>query len=115
MDANAAGGTDRGVCGQYKQNGGGVGADEAGVGAGAVCRGNGTQKQRNGRRLGDTEMQRVRKVMALVDYGGARGRAKGHTVQVVSPQASATGAADQGVTNLVQDGLTWWVVEPRGD
>ena len=32
----------------------------------------------------------------------------------MSPQASATGAADQGVTNLVQDGHTWWVVEPRG-
>ena len=33
----------------------------------------------------------------------------------MSPQASATGAADQGVTDLVQDGHTWWVVEPRGD
>ena len=33
--------------------------------------------------------------MAMVDYdGAAMGRAKGHTVQVVSPQASATGAAD---------------------
>ena len=42
-------------------------------------------------------------------------RAKGHTIQVVSPQASATGAADQGVTDLVQDGHTWWVVEPGGD
>ena len=64
----------------------------------------------------DTEMHRVRKVMAMVDYdGAAMGMAKGHTVQVVSPQASATGAADQGVTDLVQDGHTWWVVEPRGD
>ena len=36
------------------------------------------------------------------------------SIQVVSPQASATGAADQGVTDLVQVGHTWWVVEPRG-
>ena len=64
----------------------------------------------------DTEMHRMRKVMAMVEYDGAAvGRAKGHTIQVVSPQASATGAADQGVTDLVQDGHTWWVVEPRGD
>ena len=36
----------------------------------------------------DTEMRRVRKVMAMVDYNGAAmGRAKGHTVPVVSPQA----------------------------
>ena len=64
----------------------------------------------------DTEMHRMRKVMAMVDYDGAAGRrAKGHTVQVVSPQASAEGAADQGVTDHVQDGHTWWVVEPRGD
>ena len=33
----------------------------------------------------------------------------------MSPQASATGAADQGVTDLVRDGHTWWVVEPRGN
>ena len=60
----------------------------------------------------DTEMHRVRKVMAMVDYdGAAMGRAKGHTIQVVSPQASATGAADQGITDLVQDGHTWWVLE----
>ena len=52
----------------------------------------------------------------MVDYDEAAGRrAKGHTIQVVSPQASATGAAYQGVTDLVQDGHTWWVVEPRGD
>ena len=57
----------------------------------------------------DTEMHRMRKVMAIFVR-----RAKGHTIQVVSPQASATGAADQGVTDLVQDGHTWWVVEPRG-
>ena len=64
----------------------------------------------------DTKMHPVRKVMGLVDYDGAAiGRAKGHTVQVVSQPASATGAADQGVTDLVQDGHTWWVVEPRGD
>ena len=63
----------------------------------------------------DTEMHRVRWVMAMVDYDGAMGRTKGHTVKVVSPQASATGAADQGITDLVQDGHTWWVVEPRGD
>ena len=64
----------------------------------------------------DTEMHRMRKVMTMVDYDEAAGRrAKGHTIQVVSPQASATGAADQGVTDLVQDGHTWWVVEPRGD
>ena len=64
----------------------------------------------------DTEMHRVRKVMAMVDYdGAAMGRAKGHTVQVLFPQASATGSADQGVTDLVQDGHTWWVGEPRGD
>ena len=69
----------------------------------------------NNQRQGlDTEMQRVRKVMAMPDYGGAMGRTQEHTVQVVSPQASATGAADQGVTDLVQDGLTWWVAEPRG-
>ena len=64
----------------------------------------------------DTEMHRVRKVMAMVDYdGAAMGRAKGHTIPVVSPRASATGAADQGVTDLVQDGHAWWVAEPRGD
>ena len=64
----------------------------------------------------DTEMHRVRKVMAMVDYdGAAMGWAMQHTIQVVSPQASAKGAADQGVTDLVQDGHTWWVVEPRGD
>ena len=58
----------------------------------------------------------MRKVMAMVDYDGTAGRrAKGHTIQVVSPQTSATGAADQGVTDLVQDGHTWWVMEPRGD
>ena len=50
----------------------------------------------------DTEMHRMRKVMAMVDYDrAAAGRAKGHTIQVVSPQASATGAADQGVPDLV--------------
>ena len=64
----------------------------------------------------DTEMHRMRKVMTMVDYDEAAGRrAKGHRIQVVSPEASATGAADQGVTDLVQDGHTWWVVEPRGD
>ena len=63
----------------------------------------------------DTEMHRMPKVMPMVDYDGAAGRrAKGHTIQVVPRQASATGAADQGVTDLVQDGRTWWVVEPRG-
>ena len=64
----------------------------------------------------DTKMHWMRKVMVMVDYAGAAGsRAKGHTIQVVSPQASATGAAHQGVTDLVQDGHMWWVVEPRGD
>ena len=64
----------------------------------------------------DTEIHRVRNVMAMVDYDGAAvGRVKQHAVQVVSPQARATGAADHGVTDLVQDGHTWWVVEPRGD
>ena len=64
----------------------------------------------------DTEMHWVRKIMAMVDYDeAAMGRAKGHTVQVVSPQASATAAVDQGVTDLVQDGHPWWVVEPRGE
>ena len=64
----------------------------------------------------DTEMHRMRKVKAMVEYDrAARRRAKGHTIQVVSAQASATGAADQGVTDLVQDRHTWWVVEPRGD
>ena len=62
-----------------------------------------------------TEMHRMRQVMAMVDYDGAAGRrAKGHTIQVVSPQASATGAADQGLTDLVLGGHTWWVVEPGG-
>ena len=43
-----------------------------------------------------SEMQQVRVVIAMVDYdGAAMGRAKGHTIQIVSPQASATGAADQ--------------------
>ena len=61
-------------------------------------------------------MHRMRKVMAMVDYDGAAGRrANWHTIQVVSPQASATKAADQGVTDLVQDEHTSWVVEPRGD
>ena len=58
----------------------------------------------------DTEMHRVRKVMAIVDYGRARGRTKGHTIHVVCPQACATGLRDEEVTHLVQDGLTWWVV-----
>ena len=63
----------------------------------------------------DTEMHRMRKVTDIIDYDGALvRRAKGHTIQVVSPQASGRGAADQGVTDLVQDGHTWWVVEPRG-
>ena len=63
----------------------------------------------------DTEMHRVRKVMAMVDYDGTvMGRAKGCTAQVVSREASAKGAADEGVTDLVQDGHTWWVVDPRG-
>ena len=62
----------------------------------------------------DTEMHRVRKVIAMADYDGALRRTKGHTVQVKSPQGSATAAADQGVTNLVQDGHTWRVVEPNG-
>ena len=58
----------------------------------------------------------MRKVMAMVDYDGAAGRrAKGHIIHIVSPQASATGAADQGVTDQVQDGHTCCVVEPRGD
>ena len=64
----------------------------------------------------DGEVHGMQKVMAMVDYDGAAvRRAKGHTIQVVSPQASATGAADKGVTDLVQDGHTWWVVEPRGN
>ena len=64
----------------------------------------------------DTEMHQMHKILTMVDYDEAAGRrAKGHTIQVVSPQASATGAADQGVTDLVQDGHTWWVVEPRED
>ena len=64
----------------------------------------------------DTEMHRVPKVIAMVDYDRAAiGRAKGHTVQVVSPQARAKGAVEQGITDLVQDGHTWWVVEPRRD
>ena len=59
-------------------------------------------------------MHRIRKVMAMIDYDGAAvRRAKGHTIQIVSSQASATGAADQGVTDLVQDGHTWWLVAPR--
>ena len=63
----------------------------------------------------DTEMHQIRKVMAMIHYDGAAVRStKEHTIQVVSPQASATGAADQGVTDLVQDGYTCWVVEPRG-
>ena len=63
----------------------------------------------------DTELHRVRKVMAMVDYSGARGSTKGHTVHVLSPQGSARGAADQVVTDFVQHGLTWWVVDHRGD
>ena len=60
-------------------------------------------------------MHRMRQVMVMIDYDGAAvRRAKGHTIQVVSPQASDTGAADQGVTDLLQDGHTWWVVVPRG-
>ena len=53
--------------------------------------------------------------MTMVEYGGARGRTKRRTIQVASPQASATQATDQGVTDLVQDGLRWFVVESRGD
>ena len=49
----------------------------------------------------EREKHRVRKVMAMVDYHrAAMRRAKGHTVQVVFPQTIATGAADQGVTDL---------------
>ena len=56
----------------------------------------------------DIERHQMRKVMAMVGYDEAAGRrTKGHTIQVVSPQASATGAADQGVTDLVQDGHMW--------
>ena len=45
----------------------------------------------------DTEMHRMRTVMAMVDYDAAAGRrGKGHATQVVSPQASATGAAPKG-------------------
>ena len=51
----------------------------------------------------------------MVDYDGAMRRTQGHTLQVVSPQASATGAADHPVTDLVQDRHTWRVLEPRGD
>ena len=36
MDANVAGKASGGVCGQHKQKGGGVGADEAGVFAPAL-------------------------------------------------------------------------------
>ena len=43
------------------------------------------------------------------------GRTKGHTIQVVSPQANATRTADQGVTDVVRDAHRWWVVEPRWD
>ena len=46
----------------------------------------------------DTGMHRVSKVMAMVDYGGAMRRTKGHTVQVVFLQTSATGVAQQGLT-----------------
>ena len=64
----------------------------------------------------DTEMHRVQKVMAISYYNrAAMGTAKGHTIQVASPQVSATGAADQWVTDLVQDGHTCLVVEPRRD
>ena len=52
MDAIAPECVSRGLSGQHKQNGCGVGADEAGVGAGAVCWGNGMQKQMTDRRLG---------------------------------------------------------------
>ena len=56
----------------------------------------------------DTEMHRMRKVMTMVDYDEAAGRrAKGHAIQVVSPQASATGAADQG-------SQTWCSTDTRG-
>ena len=81
MDADAAGCASGGVCGQHKQNGGGVEANNAGVGAGAVCSGNLAQKQgMTGDWAPDTEVHRVRNVMAMVDYGGAIGRTKGHTV-----------------------------------
>ena len=56
----------------------------------------------------DTQMNSMRNVMAMIDYDGAAvRRAKGHTIQVVSPQASATGAADQG-------SLTWCRTGTRG-
>ena len=48
----------------------------------------------------DTEMHQVGKVMAMVDYGRSRQGTKGQTIQVVSPEASATAATDQGVTYL---------------
>ena len=51
----------------------------------------------------------------MVDCAAARGRNIGHTIQVVSPLAGATGAADHGVINLVQEGHTWWVLEPKGE
>ena len=56
----------------------------------------------------DTEMHRMRKIMAMVDYDGAAGRrAKGHTIQVVSPQASATGLQTKG-------SQTWCRTDTRG-
>ena len=63
----------------------------------------------------DTDMHMIGKVMAMVEYGVPRAGIKGHTIRVVSPQASATGATHQGVTDLVQNGHTWWAVEPKGD
>ena len=117
VDADAAGCAGSGVCGQHEQNSRGLGAQEEGLGHGAV-RWETVRRSRGmaGEWDPDTEMHQMPKAMTMVDYDeAARRRAKGHTIQVVSPQASATGAADQGVTDLVQDGHTWWVVEPRGD
>ena len=116
MDVDAAGCAGSGVCGQHEQCSQVRGFTRQ-VLALALYVGE-TMRQSTdmaGEWDPDTEMHQMRQVMAVIEYDGAAvRRAKGHTIQEVSLQASATGAADQGVTDLVQDGHTWWVVEPRG-
>ena len=52
VDADAAGCAGSGVSGQHEQNGGGLGAHEAGLGHGAVRSGDSAAQQRHGRRVG---------------------------------------------------------------
>ena len=44
----------------------------------------------------DTGMRQIRTVVAMVYYGAKEGQSSGRTIQVVSPHANTTGAAEKG-------------------